>query len=161
MTDLPMKDLCELVDLDESRIRQLAKEGVMVRAKQKGHWHIEMSVLNYIHRIRDEAAGRGDRQLNEESALLKRAQRQHFELKNAELEGSLVSAVDVEAIMRSDYATAATRLLGIPSKVAPRVAAMRTAPEVEALLHSEFVKALNALSKAAGDQLRKLDGPIH
>jgi phage terminase Nu1 subunit (DNA packaging protein) len=127
----------------------------------RGLYNIEQSVLNYTLRERDVAAGRGDKQLNEESALLKRAQRMHFELKNAELEGSLVSDVDVEAIMRSDYATTATRLLGIPSKVAPRVAAMRTAPEVESLLHSEFVKALNALSKAAGDQLKKLDGPIH
>jgi hypothetical protein len=38
---------------------------------------------------------------------------------------------------------------------------MKTAPEVEAFLHAEFVKALNALSKAADDQLKKLDGPIH
>ena len=71
----------------------------------RGLYNIEQSVLNYTLREREVAAGRGDKQLNEESALLKRAQRQHFELKNAELEGSLVSAVDVEAIMRSDYAT--------------------------------------------------------
>jgi hypothetical protein len=74
--------------------------------------------------------------------------------------GKLVSAVDVEAIMRSDYTTTVARILQIPSKVAPRVAAMQTAVEVEALLHKEFVKALNTLSEAAGEELRKLNGAV-
>jgi hypothetical protein len=74
--------------------------------------------------------------------------------------GKLVSAADVEAIVRSDYTTTVARILQIPSKVAPRVAAMSTATEVEALLHKEFVKALNGLSEAAGAELRKLDGAI-
>jgi phage terminase Nu1 subunit (DNA packaging protein) len=72
--------------------------------------------------------------------------------------GKLISAADVEAIMRSDYTTTVARILQIPSKVAPRVVAMHTASEVEALLHREFVKALNGLSEAAGEELRKING---
>jgi len=72
--------------------------------------------------------------------------------------GKLISADDVEAIVRSDYTTTVARILQIPSKVAPRVAAMNTATEVEALLHKEFVKALNGLSELAADQLRKFNG---
>jgi hypothetical protein len=34
---------------------------------------------------------------------------------------------------------------------------MKTAQEVEAFLHKEFVKALNVLSKDADDQLRKIE----
>lgn len=68
--------------------------------------------------------------------------------------GRLVNAAEIENCIRSDYAVTAQRLLQIPSKVAPRVAAMRTAAEVEALLYKEFVKALNTLSDEAGERLR-------
>ena len=71
--------------------------------------------------------------------------------------GKLIVASDAESIMRSDYATTVLRILQIPSKVAPRIVAMKTAAEVEALLHKEFVRALNTLSDAAGDELKKLE----
>jgi phage terminase Nu1 subunit (DNA packaging protein) len=71
--------------------------------------------------------------------------------------GKLISATDVESIVRSDYAVTVQRILQIPSKVAPRVAAMSSAAEVEALLHREFVKALNTLSEAAGEELKKFE----
>jgi hypothetical protein len=68
--------------------------------------------------------------------------------------GALISAADVESIMRSDYA-ATSRLLGLPAKVAPRVIIMKTPEEAQNFLHTEFVKALNALSKDADGELRK------
>jgi hypothetical protein len=71
------------------------------------------------------------------------------------MQGRLVNAAEVEAVVRSDYMITAQRLLQIPSKVAPRCAAMRTAADVEALLHKEFTSALNTLSDEAGERLRK------
>jgi hypothetical protein len=71
--------------------------------------------------------------------------------------GKLVNAMDVEAAVRTNYRTTAQKILQIPSKVAPRVAAMKTAAEVEDLLHREFVKALNALSDEAAERMRKLE----
>ena len=71
--------------------------------------------------------------------------------------GKLVNAADVEAVMRSDYAVTATRLLQLPSKLVPRLAAMTTAAEIETFLHREVTKALNTLSKEADDQLKALD----
>lgn len=70
--------------------------------------------------------------------------------------GKLVDADAVESCMRSDYAITAQRLLQLPSTLSPRLAAMRTAGEVEAFLRKEMEKALNQLSQEADDQLRKL-----
>jgi phage terminase Nu1 subunit (DNA packaging protein) len=75
--------------------------------------------------------------------------------------GKLVDAADVESIMRSDYASTAARLLGLPAKLAPRVINMKTPEEAQALMHSEFIKALNSLSKVAADKLQRIDEPVH
>jgi hypothetical protein len=52
---------------------------------------------NYLSAItlREQASGRGDKSLNEESALLKRAQRHNYDLKNAVLEASTVRIEDI------------------------------------------------------------------
>jgi hypothetical protein len=88
MSDISLKDMAELLVIDERTVQKHAKEGIIVRGRGHGKYFLEKSVQNYVVHQRESAAGRGDKTLNEESALLKRAQRRHFELKNAELESS-------------------------------------------------------------------------
>jgi len=156
MTDISLKDLADILVLSERTIQKSAKEGIIVRASAVGKYVLEESIKNYVVHLRETASGRAN--LPDESARLKSAQAEYYDLKNAKTRGELVSAADVTAAMRSDYRTTAQKILQIPSKVAPRVAVMKTAAEVEDLLHREFGKALTALSQEAADQLRKFNG---
>jgi hypothetical protein len=67
--------------------------------------------------------------------------------------GKFVLADAIEAEIRQSFRTTAQRLLLLPSKLAPRLASMKTAAEVEDLLYRECERALNALSEEAGARL--------
>jgi hypothetical protein len=69
--------------------------------------------------------------------------------------GRLVNAAEIEAIVRSDYALTRQRLMLIPAKLAPRLAALRTAPECFALMEKEFISAMQQLSDEAGERLKE------
>ena len=89
--------LSGLLDLDVRSIQQLAKEGVVVRSGVRGRYLLAPSVRNYVRHLREVAAGRQGSELNavDENARLKIVQRKNYELKNAALEGALVSMDDV------------------------------------------------------------------
>ena len=155
MTDVSLAELADMLVLNERTVQKSVEQGVMVRSAP-GKYFLEKSIQNYVTHLREAAAGIAT--LPGESARLKAAQAEYYDLKNAKTRGELVSAAEVGAAVRSDYAVTAQKILQIPSKVAPRVAVMKTAVEVEDLLHKEFVKALTALSREASSKLRKPNG---
>jgi phage terminase Nu1 subunit (DNA packaging protein) len=92
----PWQTLATLLELDDSTIRAYAAEGVFVKAG-RNKYLLAPSVRNYVRKLREIAAGREGRELNavDENARLKIVQRRNYELKNAALEGTLVSMDDV------------------------------------------------------------------
>src|SRR3982074_1589012 len=89
--------LAGLLDLDVSSITELARSGILVGSGVHGRYLLAPSVRNYVRHLREVAAGRQGNELNavDENARLKIVQRKNYELKNAALEGSLVSMDDV------------------------------------------------------------------
>ena len=89
--------LADLFDLDMESIRKLKHAGIVVGSGIRGRYFLEPSVRNYVRHLREVAAGRQGSELNavDENARLKIVQRKNYELKNAALEGSLVSMDDV------------------------------------------------------------------
>lgn len=69
--------------------------------------------------------------------------------------GELVNGDDVEAAVRQAFRATATRILLLPSKLAPRLAAIQTAVEVEEFLRRELTKSLNDMSDEAAARLSK------
>jgi len=69
------------------------------------------------------------------------------ELKADEMRGDLVRVATVESALTLGITNARTRLLGLPTKLAPQVAAMRGPAKVRALLDKEIREALNELSR--------------
>jgi hypothetical protein len=60
--------------------------------------------------------------------------------------GSVVAVADVARKVASEYALVRNRLLSIPARVAPRVAVIKSAEEVKALLEAEISQALRELA---------------
>jgi phage terminase Nu1 subunit (DNA packaging protein) len=114
MTDISLKDMAILLVLDERSIQMLAKSGIVVRASH-GKYFMEKSVQNYVVHQREIASGRGDKSLNEESALLKRAQRHNYDLKNAVLEASTVRIEDIHPAWSRVILAVRSAILAIPT----------------------------------------------
>lgn len=69
--------------------------------------------------------------------------------------GKFINAAEIGAEIQTSFRTTAQRLLLLPSKLAPRLAALKTAAECEDLLYRECERALNTLSEEAGAELVK------
>lgn len=104
-----------MLDIKESRVRQLAQHGVTIRVAQKGFYDLEESVRNYVRHLRDAAAGRGDKTLNEESALLKREQREYYHLKNLITKGSIVRFEQIHQAWARVILAVRSAILAIPT----------------------------------------------
>lgn len=135
--------------MTERQIRYRAEEGVIVRAA-KGRYKLVDSIKNYILMLKLEKEGigtefaDGEINLEEEKGLHERVKRHISELKLQTMKGELHKAEDVETVMMDMLAAFKTRVLGIPSKVAP-VLENRDAVYIKDRLTTEVTEALNEL----------------
>jgi phage terminase Nu1 subunit (DNA packaging protein) len=114
---VPWQTLAALLELDERMIRQYAQEGVFVRAA-RGRYMLAPSVQNYVRKLREIAAGRQGNELNavDENARLKIVQRKNYELKNAALEGSLISLPEISDAWGAIVRTIKGMVLTLPAR---------------------------------------------
>lgn len=141
--------LGELFGVKDRRIRQMADEGIVVRAA-KGRYKLVDSIKNYMLSLKLAAEGVGldmvDGEINfdEEKALHERVKRHISELKLQTMKGELHKAEDVETVMMDMLAAFKTRMMNIPSKVAP-ILESRDAAYIKDRLTNEVTEALNEL----------------
>lgn len=141
--------LGDLFGVKDRRIRQMADEGIVVRAA-KGRYKLVDSLKNYLLSLKLAAEGVGvdmvDGEINfdEEKALHERVKRHISELKLQTMKGELHKAEDVETVMMDMLAAFKTRTMNIPSKVAP-ILENRDAAYIKDRLTSEVTEALNEL----------------
>ena len=141
--------LGDLFGVTDRRIRQMAEEGIVVRAA-KGRYKLVDSIKNYLLTLKLAADGVGvelvDGVINfdEEKALHERVKRHISELKLQIMKGELHKAEDVEMVMMDMLVAFKTRVMNIPSKVAP-VLENRDAAFIKDRLTKEVIEALNEL----------------
>lgn len=113
------KVLGDLLVLDPRTIRRLASDGIIKRIAP-GRYALKESVQGYCAHIRTQAAGRATKEGKidpiEESALLRREQRQLAELRRANLEGRLISIEEVKAVWRDLVISTQQLFLSVPSR---------------------------------------------
>lgn len=141
--------LGELFSVTDRRIRQMAEEGIVVRAA-KGRYKLAESIKNYLLTMKLAAEGveaefaDGEINLEEEKGLHERVKRHISELKLQIMKGELHKAEDVETVMMDMLASFKTRVMNIPSKVAP-ILENRDAAYIKDKLTSAVIEALNEL----------------
>lgn len=141
--------MANIFSLSERRIRQMAEEGIIVRAA-KGRYKLVESLKNYTLALKLSAEGAnvdnpdGEVNIDEEKALHERVKRHISEMKLQVMRGDLHKAGDVERVMMDMLASFKTRIMNIPSKVAPSLENRDTAYIKERLI-KEILEVLNEL----------------
>ena len=115
---------------DDSRVRQLAGEGIFIRAS-KGRYLLFESLQNYIKTLKvqkdvQSAEAENDVDYKTERAKLEQVKRIQAELKLALMKGELHKSNDVERVMTDMLARIRSRFLQMPSKMAPLLAEKET-----------------------------------
>jgi phage terminase Nu1 subunit (DNA packaging protein) len=112
------QSLAGLLDLDTQSLRKLKHAGIVVGSGVRGRYLLAPSVRNYVRHLREVAAGRQGNELNavDENARLKIAQRRNYDLKNAALEGALVSMDDLTEAWGAIVGTIKAMVLSIPAR---------------------------------------------
>lgn len=141
--------LGNLFGVTDRRVRQMAEEGILERAA-KGRYKLVDSLKNYILTLKLSAEGTGadnpdgEIDIDEEKALHERVKRHISELKLRTMKGELHKSADVERVMMDMLTAFRTRILAIPSKVAP-VLESRDASYIKERLLAECTEALSEL----------------
>ena len=140
----------KMIGVSDRRIRQLAEEGIVVRAA-KGRYKLKDSIMNYILtlKVAMEAAGTdspdGELDLEEEKAIHERVKRHISELKLQVMKGELHRSGDVERVMTDMLVSIRARLLAMPTKLAPLLVARNDVGYIRTALNREVLDALNEL----------------
>lgn len=137
--------LGNIFGVTDRRIRQMAEEGIIVRAA-KGRYNLVDSLKNYILSLKLAVDSNDSGELNfeEEKALHERVKRHISEMKLQTMKGELHKADDVRHVMTDMLSSFKTRMMNIPAKVAP-VLEDRDAGYIKERLTSEVTEALNEL----------------
>lgn len=141
--------LGDMFGVTDRRIRQMAEEGIVARAA-KGRYKLVDSIKNYLLTLKLAAEGvgvelaDGEIDLDEEKGLHERVKRHISELRLQIMKGKLHKAEDVEMVMTDMLASFKTRIMNIPSKVAP-VLENHDAAYIKDRLTKEVMEALNEL----------------
>lgn len=145
-------ELAEYLGLSTRRIRQLVKEGVVIKS-QRGRYDLKRSVLGYINSIRQQEnkAGADLDKLKisreAESLMHERLKKRKTELQVLEMEKKLHRSEDVEYFWNSMVLAVKSRLTAIPVKCAPLLLGIEDRKEVQAILKREVADALNELAE--------------
>lgn len=144
------KVLTRIIGLTERRIRQLAEEGILVRAG-KGRYRLEESLKNYILtlKVAIETGGvdnpDGELNLEEEKAMHEKVKRHISELKLQTMKGELHKSDDVKHVMTEMIVSIKTKLLSLPSKISPLLLSRDDVGYIKGIITKEVVEALNEL----------------
>jgi phage terminase Nu1 subunit (DNA packaging protein) len=139
--------LALVLGISRAGVSRLNVEGVLPRAG-KGLFDLPGCVQAYLkHKVAVTMAGAGATQsLVAERSRLTKIKADAAEVEARKLAGELVPAADIEAAWLAVAGTVRTRLLLIPAKTAPRIVALKTPAEAQALLRKEINAALAAIA---------------
>lgn len=143
------REVADWIGASDRTVRELADKGIAVRVG-RGKYDLRETIRNYSAHMREVSAGRGGEtqilDLTEQRARLAKEQADGQEIKNAQLRGELVSAVEVARQWEDMIRTAAAAMLAVPSRCADRLSLERFQTEV---IDREIREALEALSNDA------------
>ena len=130
------REVAEHLDLSVKRISELIKDGILPSKMGRSPLNIDVCRHAYISYLRklggyNKRSGSGD--IAEEKTRLTKAQADAAELKVSELEGALIPAN-----------------LGLASKIAHHVIAVKTYQEAELIINNEVYETLQELAESNG-----------
>ena len=145
------KVVADMFDVTTRRVGQLCEEGILTKIKQ-GSFELVPTVRDYIRflKARNDTVSETTsvaEEFNKEHTLLEKAKREKAELEVALMKGQCHASEDVEREMTKMLSAFRSRVLSIPSKVAPKASVTDDITAIEAMLRDELYNALKELSE--------------
>lgn len=144
------------LDMTERNLLALIAAGKVTRQPGRGKYDLDTVRIEYIQHLRRLAGGhevgapvRSEMEEQHEAEKLRwqRARADQAELNLAERKGELIPAQQVADALNAAVINMKTRLLAIPSSVAPQVSALRKVPEIEGLLGDAIREGLREIAE--------------
>lgn len=139
------------IDLNERRFRELVEEGIIPRA-ERGSYDLDTVRVTYIRHQRAIASGRasqGALDPPQERARKDKELADRTALQNAVTRAELFSGSVVTRLVVEAFTNVRTKLLALPTKLAPIVIHLETIPEAQAVINDGVNEALAELSAGA------------
>lgn len=141
------RQLADVFGVAEETITQWTKAGLPVKVARKGSKGNEYVVADCIRwYVARESGGEGALDLTQERARLAKAQADKTELEAEELRGDLARYEDISTHWTRQTAACRSRLLVIPTKIAPIIRSASTDKEASSIIEREICEALEELS---------------
>ena len=143
------KFMANFLEISDRRLQQLAKEGVIPKARHNQYDFIAVTqaILRY-HRKRNEEQSVEKIDINKQKARFLKTQADKAELEYKALEGRLVKIEDVQNEWQNLIHNCRAKLLSLPSSFASIALSFKTRAEFEKALTARIKQALNELSEA-------------
>ena len=140
------RNLAKVLQVTQPRVSQLVREGVVIRddGDDSGGVFIVESLRNFYKR--ENVTSEDGVDINIERALHEKAKRQLAELRLEKARGNLYDSKIVERVITEDLVKLRTRLLSLPSKIAPMIEG-KTKGEIDLVLTRKIEDSLEEMSK--------------
>ena len=149
-----LAEIADHLDLSVRSVSSLKRAGVIAAAGRGAH-DLDAVRVSYIQHLREAAAGRsaayGELDLTAERARLAKAQAAKAERENKIAEGEFLEVAAVHRMVTGSFARVRAKMLALPSKLAPLVAAT-TPAKAQELLRADIHMALNELATPPAGQ---------
>ena len=138
------RNLAKALSLTQPRISQLIKDGTVIRDESdtSGGVYILQSLKNFYQ---NRQKGTDEVDINIERALHERAKRLLAELRLERARGNVYDSRIVERVITGDLVKLRTRLLTLPSKLAPMIEG-KSKGEIDLILTREIEDTLAEMS---------------
>lgn len=150
-------ELADWLGITPRRIQQLVQEGVLERVS-RGRYPLKKCVKAYVAYQDDQIMRTGaSGELSREKLLTAQLERKRKELEFERLQGTLITVADHEEAMAKAFTVVRTNLRSLPGAVAPRLAGLDDARDVQAVLLPAIDGAMRSIVEAgkalASDEL--------
>ena len=144
-----LAEIADHLDLSIRSVSTLKREGVIPAAGRGAH-DLAAVRVGYIRHLREIAAGRsaayGTLDLTAERAALARAQTVKAERENKIADGKFLEVASFHRMVTAAFARVRSKLLALPSKMAPLVAPAMEPAKAQGILRADIHQALDELA---------------
>ncbi|MDX8367770.1 hypothetical protein [Cytobacillus sp. IB215665] len=138
--------ISKILGFTTARIRQLESEGALVKISH-GKFDLPASIQKYVEYIRLQETPEEELDKTTEETLLVKAKREKAELDLSLMKGQTHRSEDIESVMNDMVAAVRSKILALPSKLAPQLVNLEKIAVVKEKLTSEMHDALTELSE--------------
>jgi|GEM_PF-2224197 len=146
----PVTFIAHALNIDERRVQQLVKEGIIPKSGRGKYDLLSCSrgYIQYLQKLANSsAAGRPASEINENRARLIKLKADQLEFQIGVEKKKYIPVVDVKTLMIRLITNAKSKLLSIPKRLAPILLPMKTEANIFKEIKSHVDEALQELSE--------------